>query len=263
MNHWIKGLSSYAADVDGLFWLVTALIGFWFIVAQAVVFYFSFRYRRKNNPKAAYITGKSWREMGWVMGPVILVVMCDGWIDVATASVWKNIKEDLPAADHKVDVTGQQWAWTFRHEGPDGKLDTPDDIVTVDDLHLVVNKTVHLNLQSKDVLHSFCIPVMRFKQDTIPGRSITGWVKPTATGKYDVQCTQICGIGHGYMAARVTVQTQEEYDAWMKAQGASAVMPPAASAAPTGAGAPSAAPAAAPTPAPAPATPAPAPAPQK
>ena len=249
MNHWIKGLSSYAADVDGLFWLVTALIGFWFVVAQAVVFYFAFRYRRKDGVKAAYITGKSWREMGWVMGPVILVVMCDGWIDVATASVWKNIKEELPAADHKVDVTGQQWAWTFRHEGPDGKLDTPDDIVTIDDLHLVANKTVHLNLESKDVLHSFCIPVMRFKQDTIPGRSITGWVKPTATGKYDIQCTQICGIGHGYMAARVTVQTQDEYDAWMKAQAATA-MPaaaPAPAAPPAPAPSPAAAPAAAPT----------------
>lgn len=242
MNHWIKGLSSYAADVDGLFWLVTALIGFWFVVAQGVVVYFAWRYRRKKNKKAAYITGNSWKELSWVFIPVILVVMCDGWIDVATASVWHNIKESLPAADQKVGVTGQQWAWTFRHEGPDGKLGTADDIVTVDDLHVVVGKTVHVDLQSKDVLHSFCIPVMRFKQDTIPGRSITGWFKPTTPGVYDIQCTQICGIGHGYMAARVKVETQADYDAWMKAQ-AAAAMP--------------AAPAPTAPPAPAPAAPAP------
>ena len=57
MNHWIKGASSYAADIDGLFWLVTALIGFWFIVAQGIVIYFALKYRRKEGVKAAYITG--------------------------------------------------------------------------------------------------------------------------------------------------------------------------------------------------------------
>lgn len=220
MNHWIQGLSSYAADVDHLFWLVTGLIGFWFIVAQVVVIGFALKYRKKPGVKAAYITGSSFRELGWVLGPVILVVICDGWIDVATASVWHHIKEELPAAEQKVAVTGQQWAWTFRHEGPDGKLNTPDDIVTVDQMHVREGKTIHVELQSKDVLHSFCIPVMRFKQDTIPGRSITGWFKPTKAGVYDIQCTQMCGIGHGYMAARLTVQNQADFDTWMKANAA-------------------------------------------
>ena len=248
MNHWIKGLSSYAGDVDGLFWLVTALIGFWFIIAQGIVIYFALHYRRKPGVKAAYITGKSWRELNWVFIPVVLVVMCDGWIDVATADVWHNIKETLPKPEQTVSVLGQQWAWTFRHEGPDGKLGTPDDIVTVDDMHVVVGKTVHVEMQSKDVLHSFCIPVMRFKQDTIPGRSITGWFRPTTPGTYDIQCTQICGIGHGYMAARVTVQTQADFDAWMKAQAAPPV--PVITPAPAPAAAPASTPPSSPAPAP-------------
>ena len=240
MNHWIKGLSSYAGDIDGLFWLVTGLIGFWFVIAQGVVIYFALRYRKKDGVKASYITGKSMRELGWILGPVILIVICDGWIDVATAGVWHDIKESLPPADQKVQVTGQQWAWTFRHEGPDGKLGTDDDVVTVDDLHVVVGKVVHVEMQSKDVLHSFCIPVMRFKQDTIPGRSITGWFKPTTPGVYDIQCTQICGIGHGYMAARCTVQTQGEYDAWLKSHAAAAAPAATAPAAPAPAAAPAA-----------------------
>lgn len=240
MNHWIQGLSSYAADVDHLFWLVTGLIGFWFIVAQVVVIGFALKYRKKPGVKAAYITGSSFRELGWVLGPVILVVICDGWIDVATASVWHHIKEELPAAEQKVAVTGQQWAWTFRHEGPDGKLNTPDDIVTVDQMHVREGKTIHVELQSKDVLHSFCIPVMRFKQDTIPGRSITGWFKPTKAGVYDIQCTQMCGIGHGYMAARLTVQNQADFDTWMKANAAppSATVPAAPAAVPAPAATP-------------------------
>lgn len=239
MNHWIQGISSYAADVDHLFWLVTALIGFWFIVAQVVVIGFCFKYRRKPGVKASYITGGTFRELGWVLGPVILVVCCDGWIDIATASVWHHIKEDLPAAEQTVGVTGQQWAWTFRHEGPDGKLHTADDIITVDQMHVTEGKTIHVDLQSKDVVHSFSIPVMRFKQDTIPGRSITGWFKPIKAGVYDIQCTQMCGIGHGYMAARIHVHTPAEFDAWMKANPA-APQVAAAPAAPTAPAAPAA-----------------------
>lgn len=230
MNYWIKGASSFSGDVDHLFWIVTGFIGFWFVVAQAITFYFVIRYRRKEGEKAAYITGKSWKQLAWVFWPTVLVVICDGFIDVATAGVWHTMKETLPPAEQTVLVTAQQWAYTFRHAGPDGLLGTPDDIVTVDDLHLEVGKTCHFKLESTDVLHSFSIPTMRVKQDVIPGRTITGWFKPTATGVYDIQCAQICGIGHGYMYAHLTVETADEHKKWIKDNAVPATMqaPPAA-----------------------------------
>ena len=73
----------------------------------------------------------------------------------------------------------------------------------------------HYKLESKDVVHSFSVPVFRLKQDAIPGRIITGWFEPTQTGSYDIQCAEICGIGHGLMAARVIIETEKQHAAWM------------------------------------------------
>ena len=215
MQLWIRNLSSYGGQIDDLFWLITALVGFWFVLAQVILFYFVFRYRRRPGRPALHVRGDKWGQLSWIIVPLILVVACDFWIDVATANVWENIKEHIPTADARIRVDAQQWAWTFTHPGPDGKLDTPDDIVTVDDLHIEVGKTYVYELRSKDVLHSFCIPVFRLKQDAIPGRSISGWFKATEAGKFDIQCTEICGIGHAFMPAHLTIESAEDHKKWM------------------------------------------------
>ena len=128
---------------------------------------------------------------------------------------WYAVKQDLPPAEQTVRVTAQQWAWTFQHPGPDGALDTADDITTVDELHVQTGVLYHYQLESRDVLHDFSVPVFRLKQDAIPGRTITGWFKPTVTGEHLVQCAEICGIGHGIMGARIFLETPEQHTAWM------------------------------------------------
>ena len=77
------------------------------------------------------------------------------------------------------------------------------------------NTTYHFELESKDVLHSFSIPVFRLKQDAIPGRRITGWFKATKTGEWDIQCTEICGIGHGMMPARIHITSAYDHNKWL------------------------------------------------
>ena len=128
-----------------------------------------------------------------------MIILCDIVIVAAAIRVWYNVKQDLPPADETVRIVAQQWAWSFVHPGPDGKLDTPDDIRTVDELHLEVGKNYHYLLEARDVLHSLSIPVFRLKQDAIPGRVVTGWFRPTVTGEHDIQCAEICGVGHGLM----------------------------------------------------------------
>jgi cytochrome c oxidase subunit 2 len=129
--------------------------------------------------------------------------------------VWYNVKQELPPAAATVRVVAQQWAWSFDHPGPDGKLDTPDDIRTVDELHVENGKLHHFQLVSRDVLHSFSVPAFRLKQDVIPGRVITGWFEPTKPGTYDIQCAEICGIGHALMPARIVVETPQQHAAWL------------------------------------------------
>jgi len=156
--------------------------------------------------------------MRWISTPHYLVLICDIAIVAMAIRVWVNVKQDLPEADATVRVIGQQWAWSFAHPGPDGQIDTDDDIETVDELHLEVGKPYHYRLSARDVLDSCSVPACRLKQDAIPGREIVGWFKPTKTGTFDIQCAEMCGIGHGLMPARVVIESAAEHAEWVRAQ---------------------------------------------
>jgi cytochrome c oxidase subunit 2 len=216
IEYFIPSGSSYAGDVDMLILLIAVLTGFWFFLTLGMFFYLIFKYREGNVEKAEYLTGKEKSIKKWVTIPHMIIIVCDLFIIVGAVYVWYTVKQNLPEADATVRVIGQQWAWTFVHPGADGELDTEDDIRTVDELHVEKGKTYHYKLESRDVLHSFSVPTFRLKQDAVPGREITGWFKPTLAGEFDIQCTEICGIGHGIMVAKIHVETPEEHSAWVE-----------------------------------------------
>jgi len=211
----VEALSTFASDIDGIIILVTILVGFWFILAQGALIGFSVHFRQRAGQAAKYFAGESKRELSWVLVPLALIVMCDIYIALSDGPVWAKVKEDLPEPYRVVNVVAQQWAWTFVHPGPDETIDTADDVATVNELHVEVGKVYHVKLSSRDVLHSFSVPVFRLKQDIIPGRVITAWFEATATGTYDIQCTEICGIGHALMPARIVIETPEQHAAWV------------------------------------------------
>ena len=108
-----------------------------------------------------------------------------------------------------------------------------DDIVTINQMHLPVNKQVLIHLSSKDVIHSFGVPEMRIKQDAIPGMTIPFFFTPTMTSKdflkkiegtkregkgYEIACAQLCGNSHYRMRGYVTIESQAEYDSWLTEQ---------------------------------------------
>jgi cytochrome c oxidase subunit 2 len=213
----IEQASTYAASIDNLILLIAVLTGFWLLAAEGVFFWLLWRFRAKPGIKTEYLTGNEKHIKRWITWPHALVLVCDVFIIVGAVQVWYNVKQRLPEADSTIRVIGQQWAWTFQHPGADNQLDTEDDIVTVDDLHVEVDQTYHFLLESRDVLHSFSIPVFRIKQDAIPGRTITGWFEPSQTGEHDLQCAEICGIGHGVMAARIHIEDSDAHAAWIAA----------------------------------------------
>jgi cytochrome c oxidase subunit II len=210
----LPAASTYASDIDNLFTLIFVLVGFWFVLSEGVFFWLIFRFRKKDGVPAQYIAGEQKHEKKWITYPHLLVLVCDVFIIVGAVRVWYDVKQNLPEPQAEVRVIGQQWAWTFVHPGPDGKLDTADDIAKVNELHVEKDKLYHYKLEAKDVLHNFSVPVFRLKQDAIPGRVITGWFKPTLAGEFDVQCAEICGLGHGLMGARIFIESPEEHAAW-------------------------------------------------
>ncbi|HEY0881141.1 MAG TPA: hypothetical protein VGD87_06415 [Archangium sp.] len=218
ISKYVESISTYSGDIDALILTVTAIVGFWFLLAEGVLFYLILRYSAQEGVRAQYIEGVDPKEKRWVAWPHYLTLIFDVWIIIIAIRVWQDVKQTMPQADETVRVIAQQWAWTFVHPGADGKLDTPDDIRLVDELRVEKGKTYHFELQSRDVLHSFSIPVFRLKQDIVPGRTIRGWFKATQTGGFDIQCTEICGPGHALMPARIIIETPEDHAAWVLSQ---------------------------------------------
>ena len=208
--------ASFSGDTDRLFWLITAIVGVWFIAAEVMFFWLMFRFRKRPGVPGQYITGKEKNLKAWINIPHALVLVCDVVIVVAAVRVWLMVKQTMPVADRTIRVVAQQWAWTFTDPGPDGLLDTADDVRTTDQLNVEVGKTYQFQLEARDVVHSFFIPAFRLKQDAVPGRVYTGWFRPTQIGSYDISCAQMCGMGHGLMGAHLTVSTAAEHAAWLE-----------------------------------------------
>jgi len=215
MEFFIERASTFASDVDFVIMLVAVIVTPWFIATLGTFFYFIWRFRKKEGVKALYIDGEDPKHMRWISIPHAVVLFLDIGIVIASIVTWNHIKINLPEPDYTVAVIGHQWSWRFIQPGLDGKLGTDDDVETVDELHIINDKTYHFKLTSVDVMHSFSIPVFRLKQDAVPGREITGWFKANKLGEFDIQCAEICGIGHGIMGARLFIESEADHKQWL------------------------------------------------
>ena len=215
LNYFLPAASTYASDIDLLFDVITLLVGIPFLISCYLFFAFIFKFKKKEGVPAMYITGTEHQYMKWIHRAHIPILTFDVIIVVMAVNVWYDIKQDLPEANSTIKVIAQQWAWTFVHPGPDNVLDTADDIVTINELHVSKDTLYHYKLEALDVLHNFSVPVFRLKQDAIPGRVITGWFEPTIAGEFDIQCAEICGIGHGLMPARIHIESVSQHAAWV------------------------------------------------
>jgi cytochrome c oxidase subunit II len=160
------------------------------------------------------------------------------------AKAWANIYLTPPAADAMaVQVQAGQFAFYFRYPGPDGTFgpihpdliseananfygldtdhdaDSKDDIVTAE-MAIPVNRQIHLLMHSKDLGHSFYVPELRVHQDFVPGLDLSIHFTATKIGKYEIVCTQLCGLGHYNMKAYLYVMSQEDFDNWLKKEAA-------------------------------------------
>lgn len=216
VSFFVDSASTFSAQIDHLILLIAVITGFWFFLTLGVFLYFLYRFRAENSERAMYITGKEKKYKRFITWPHLTIIAFDVIIIIFAVRAWVTVKQTLPKPDRTVRIIAQQWAWTFVHPGPDGKLDTKDDIKTIDELHIQKGLVYHFKLTSKDVLHDFSVPVFRLKQDAIPGRTITGWFEATRTGVYDIQCAEMCGIGHGLMPARLHLEDAANHKAWQR-----------------------------------------------
>lgn len=221
--------SSYAGDMDRVMWLITVIVGIWFIAAEAILLFFTFRYRKKEGVRASYVPGTTFRQTGWILIPCVAILLCDFAIDAFGERVWETIKYHVPPAQLSIGVEGRQWAWTFTHPGKDGILGSPDDIVIPDEIHVPVGVNVAFTVGAADCLHSFWVPELRLKQDAVPGRHIQGWFRATRPGSYPVLCAELCGVAHGLMRGTLHVDTEADYERWLVSREGGTAAPQAVS----------------------------------
>jgi cytochrome c oxidase subunit 2 len=209
-----EGVSSYSARVDGLFYLILWITGIIFVIVELLLLLFLFRYRHREGRRATYTHGNNRVEVIWTIVPAVICVV----IALLSRRSWDEIKRQMPTDAMQVEITGEQFAWNIRYAGPDGKLGTADDVVTLNQLHFPVGRPVVATLRSKDVIHSFFLPEFRVKQDAVPGMSTRIWFDSMRVGHWEIACAELCGLGHYRMKGFVTVETPEEYAKWLKEQ---------------------------------------------
>jgi cytochrome c oxidase subunit 2 len=233
--------SSHAGEVDRIMVLVHWLMLVLFVGWGSFFVFVLVRFRSGRNPRASYsgVRGRfaSVTEVGVLVAEIVLLAFF-------SIPFWStNVDAEPPGHDvvTEVRVVAEQFSWNFHYPGADGRFgrtsitlvdpDNPlgldrrdpaakDDVTTINQLHLPVGRTAVIHLSSKDVIHSLGMPEMRVKQDAIPGIVQPVWFTPTMTGRWEIACSQLCGLAHYRMKAFYTIQTPEQYDAWLREEAA-------------------------------------------
>jgi cytochrome c oxidase subunit 2 len=228
--------SAHAGEIDYMIVLVHWLMLVLFVGWGVYFIYALVRFRQGANPRADYHGVKShyssYIEVAVAVVEVVLLVFF-------AIPAWSARVSALPSESESVvvRVVGEQFAWNVHYPGRDGRFgrtdiklvapDNPlgldrqdpnakDDIATINQLNLPVNRPVIVHLTSKDVIHSFSLQEMRVKQDAIPGMSIPVWFQPTGTGDWEINCSQLCGLGHYRMRGFYSIKSAADYEAWYR-----------------------------------------------
>jgi cytochrome c oxidase subunit II len=226
---WLPDQSSKEAErIDFVFWFVTAICIGIFAVVAAISLYsmVKFRARPDDDSDGPPIHGHTGIEIAWTAIPLVLVI---AMIIVSSVALAQN--DRVPDNALKIEVWGQQFAWTFLYP-PEGKDAGEDRMACVErdagrivegckasaNLYLPLNRGVRLYLSARDVIHSFWVPEFRQKQDAVPGITTEITITPTELGNYRLICTELCGLGHALMRTRAIVLTPSDFEAWLRSR---------------------------------------------
>jgi cytochrome c oxidase subunit 2 len=225
-------ISAHAAALDRQFMITIVVVGLAFAAAQIGLGWMVWKYRDTVSGRATYTHGSNRLEVVWTVVTAVVFIA----LAVMGQSVWASLRlHDAPAGAFQVEVVSQQFQWNFHYAGKDnvfGRTDpaliddsalnfigldetdpnAKDDSVTTA-LAIPLNRPVELRLRSKDVIHSFWVPPLRFKQDLVPGMEIKVHFTATQVGKYELACAELCGQLHFKMKSYMLVLPEDEHRA--------------------------------------------------
>ncbi|MSO63387.1 MAG: cytochrome c oxidase subunit II [Acidobacteria bacterium] len=198
--------STFAKDVDALYFFIFAVSAFFALAVAVSVIYFGIRYHKTHDGEiGARIEGNLSLELLWSVIPTVIAMVMFGW----GASVFYHLRRPPAEAMH-IYAVGKQWMWKFQHL--EGQRE-------INELHIPAGQPVKVTISSEDVLHSLFFPAFRTKIDAIPGRYTELWFEAQTPGSYHIFCTEYCGTNHSGMIGTVTVLEPAQYQVWLQGGG--------------------------------------------
>ncbi len=238
-RNWFPEVASrHGVGIDAMIMFLLAVTGAMFLIGHLVLALFIWQGSRRNSVVARLASSKAERRVAITLG-LVMALAAEGGVLAIGLPVFGEYFGEIPADAVDVVVTGQQFAWNNHYPGGDGvfgrtdvALITPtnpvgldsndpaaaDDFVSINQLTVPVDRPVKITLRSIDVIHSFFLPHHRVKQDAVPGMTIPVWFVPTREGRFEIPCTELCGLGHYRMQGFLNVVSQTEYETWLDEQ---------------------------------------------
>ncbi len=222
-------------DNDTLMYLIHGLILVLFVGWAVYFVVVLIKFHKSKNPTIIHVpkAHQISSTVEWTVAAIEFLLLF-----AFSIPFWAVHQASIPEGKNimEIKVVAQQFAWNVRYAGPDGRFghasarflndnplgldpndpDGKDDITTMNQIYLPVDKTVIIRLTSKDVIHSFGVPAMRIKQDVIPGMTTSVWFTPNKIGSYEIVCSQLCGPGHYRMRGIIHVVDKSDFDQWIE-----------------------------------------------
>jgi cytochrome c oxidase subunit II len=237
--------SRHGIGIDAMLNYLLVTTGAIFFIGYVLLGYFVWRGTRRTAIHGRLVSRRTELLISGLIGLAVAVIG-EGGVLAIGMPVWDEYFRADPQGDVvSIEVTAQQFMWNVRYPGPDGvfgatdpgliddttnpiglvKTDPAgaDDIITINDIAVPVNRTVRVRLRSKEVIHSFFLPNFRVKQDAVPGMSPEVVFVPTRRGDYELACAEVCGLAHYRMRGFFHVLDDAEYENWLTVQAAAGI----------------------------------------
>jgi cytochrome c oxidase subunit II len=195
--------STIAMRIDVYFYMLVVLCSVLTIGIFTAMIFIAIKFRKIEGEDRPSVPLENMAlELTWTIAPVFILLGLFAWGTWIYADYLNE-----PEGGVEIDIVGKQWMWKVQHA---------NGMREVNDLHVPVNTPIKITLTSQDVLHDYYIPVMRVKQDVVPGRYTSLWFEANKTGEFHIFCAEYCGTEHSYMTGKLTVMTEEDYALWLE-----------------------------------------------
>ncbi len=210
--------SKHGHQIDWLIYVTLVAKAILFAIMVGWMLIAAFKHNKKHRADVVHGTTKKAAVLPLAIAGIVFFIV-DGNLFVNSTIQVEGLFWNFPKVEKmpdvvRIEINAHQWAWDARYAGPDGKFNTRDDIVTLNDIRVPVDTPVYLQMASTDVIHSFYLPHFRTKRDVVPGSVTQLWFHPVETGEFEIGCAQHCGVHHYKMRGLLTVMPKDEFEAW-------------------------------------------------